>query len=362
MVPRLHIESLSALSEIVVPVKKGLPPHRPPQFRKASAAESFGRDHSLANKPMAAWERPDQYRRLKAAKTMTRSIRRYITIGFLSIASVVSAQNPEAGRVTRIGDRAVLIVDGPRPVDSAAITLAQEFGIAVSVEDPPDIFQDDIRDVTSEVSRAPNPSRRVFVPKGGRLEVHFDVNPDGTPWDLPALLRDIVSAANAQLPFAFRIDTNGSRFTLVPTRTRDARGQTMEITPLLERLVTIPAGTRSIAATAALMADALAAQTGLRVSCCQGAVAGIPWGMGEITFQADQEPARSVLTRLIAAATPDQSVRTHWLQRCDPMPSAWCFINLAYVDRSATALKNQPPTRPDTPQDLRWFTQSPSQR
>ncbi|MCZ2153231.1 MAG: hypothetical protein LC114_04910 [Bryobacterales bacterium] len=293
---------------------------------------------------------------------MTRSIRRYITIGFLSIASVVSAQNPDAGRVARIGDRAVLVVDGPRPVDSAAITLAQEFGIAVSVEDPPYIFQDDIRDVTSEVSLAPNPSKRVFVPKGGRLEVHFDVNADGTPRDLPALLRDIVSAANAQLPFAFRIDTNGSRFTLVPTRTRDARGQTMKITPLLDRLVTIPLGTRSIAATAALMADALAAQTGLRVSCCQGAVAGIPWGMEAVTFEAQQEPARTVLTRLISAAAPDKFSRAHWLQRCDPQPSAWCFINLAYVDRSATAFGNQSLKRPDALGGMRWFAQSPSQR
>lgn len=202
--------------------------------------------------------------------TTARSIRHYVTIGLLSIASVVSGQNPEAGRVIRVGDRAVLIVivDGPRPIDSAAITLAREFGIAVSVEDPPYIFQDDMRDVTPEVSRDPNPSKRVFVPKGGRLEVHFDLNTDGSPRDLPGLLRAIVSTANAQFPFAFRVDTNGSRFTVVPTRTRDARGQTMRITPLLDRLVTIPAGTRSIAATATLMADELSAQIGLRVNCC----------------------------------------------------------------------------------------------
>ena len=46
------------------------------------------------------------------------------------------AQNPELGRVERRGDQATLIVDGPRPVDSAAMTLAQEFGIRVNVEDP----------------------------------------------------------------------------------------------------------------------------------------------------------------------------------------------------------------------------------
>lgn len=257
-----------------------------------------------------------------------------MTIGFLSLASVVSAQNPEAVRVDRNGDRAVLIVDAPRPVDSAAVTLAQEFGIGLSVEDPPYIFQGDVKEVTSEVSRVPNPPRRVYIPKGGRLEVHFDLNASGLPLDLPGLLRDIVATANAQLPFAYRIDADGTRFTLVPTQSRDALGQVTQITPLMDRRVTIPAGTRSIAATAALMADALSAQTGLRVSCCQGVVAGIPWGMAEVTFEANNEPARSVLTRLIAAAAPGQADRAYWLQRCDPLPSAWCFINLSYANRS----------------------------
>lgn len=268
---------------------------------------------------------------------MAKLLRSCVTIGLLSYASAVSARNPEAGRIDRLGDQAVLIVDAPRPVDSAAITLAQEFGIAVSVEDPPYVFRDDIQDVTAAVSRAPNPSRRVLIPKGGRLEVRFTLSSDGLPQDLPDLLRDIVAAANARLPFAYRVDEDGTRFTLVPTRTRDALGQVMQVTPLMDRRVTIPAGKRSIAATATLMADALSAQTGLRVSCCQGAVAGVPWGMAEITFEANHEPARSVLMRLIEAASPGQSDRAYWLQRCDPLPSGWCFINLAYANHAGVA-------------------------
>jgi hypothetical protein len=254
------------------------------------------------------------------------------TIGFLASASALSAQNPEAGRVVRQGDQAVLIVDGPRPVDSAAITLAQEFGIAVSVEDPPYVFQDDLKDVTADVWRVPNPQRRVLIPKGGRLEIRFALKPDGSPQDLPGLLRDLVAAANSSFPFAYRLDADGTRFTLLPTRTRDALGQVMEVTPLLDRRVTIPAGTRSIAATAVLMADALSAQTGLRVNCCQGAVAGIPWGMAEVAFESNSEPARNVLMRLISAAARGRSDRVFWLQRCDPLPSTSCFINLAYAN------------------------------
>ena len=88
---------------------------------------------------------------------------RCLTICLLLLPSVMSAQNLEGGRVDRHGDQAVLIVDGQRPEDSAAITPAQEFGIAVSVEDPPYIFPEDMKDVTvgvtADVSRVPNPQR-----------------------------------------------------------------------------------------------------------------------------------------------------------------------------------------------------------
>ncbi len=47
------------------------------------------------------------------------------------------AQNPEVGRIDGQGDRAVLLVEAPRPVGFAALTLAKEFGIASRVEEPP---------------------------------------------------------------------------------------------------------------------------------------------------------------------------------------------------------------------------------
>lgn len=279
-----------------------------------------------------------------------------VMLGLLGSAEALMAQSPEAGRIDRQGNRAVLIVDGPRPVDSAAIIIATEFGIAISVEDPPYVFQGDLKDVTSEVSRVANPSRRILIPKGGRLEIPFALNAEGMPQDLAGFVRDLVTAANALLPFAYRIDTEGTRVTLVPTKTRDVLGQLTEVTPLLDRRVTIPPGTRSILATAALMAEALSAQTGLRVSCCQAGVAGIPWGMEHVQFEANDEPARNVLQRLIAATGPGPSDRTYWLLRCDSQPSSWCFINLAFTHREALVRENPPV---ETTQPNRWFNPTP---
>jgi hypothetical protein len=88
------------------------------------------------------------------------------------------------------------------------------------------------------------------------------------------------------------------------------------MTPVLDRLVTIPAGVRRVYESASLMAADLSRQTSLEISCCQSFVAGYPWGMEEVMFSANNEPARSVLMRLGLK---------HWHMRCD---DGACFIDM----------------------------------
>jgi hypothetical protein len=233
--------------------------------------------------------------------------------------------------VERDGREAVLTVEGPRPLDLAAMTIVREFGIPVSCEDPPYVYKDDVKDVTAAVSRVQNLPRRVLIPKGGRLEVRFALREDGSPEDIRGLLQALVDQADARFPWAYRLDADRGSFTLVPMKTRDAAGNVVAATPLMDRRVTIPPGERMVTESAKLMADALSAQTGLRVSCCQGVVAGIPWGTTVAPFEAHDEPARSVLKRLIATESQGRPARYYWLERCDPLPSNWCFINLTYV-------------------------------
>lgn len=252
---------------------------------------------------------------------------------WLGLTLAMFGQSPEEGRIIRAGGRAILHVDSPRPLDSAAMTLARYYGISVSVEDPPYVFEGDVKDVTAEVARTPNPPHRVLIPKGGPLGINFRVDANDFPTDVPALLENIVKAANPQYPFAYRLDSTGGRFTLIPTRTRDTSGSLTKITPLLDRRVSIPLATRTIIETATLMAEALSAETGLRVSCCQSVIAGYPWGMSKISFEAHDEPARSVLARLIAANLQGKPDHSYWLQRCDPLPSKWCFINLSFAEK-----------------------------
>jgi hypothetical protein len=101
----------------------------------------------------------------------------------------------------------------------------------------------------------------------------------------PGLLRPIADAANKEMPYAYRLDMNGDDYVLVPTRTRNSKGDLEDVQPLLDRRVTIPPGTRSIAKHAKLMADQLSQQAGLHVDCCQAFVAGVSWGLARLRLK-----------------------------------------------------------------------------
>ena len=183
----------------------------------------------------------------------------------------------------------------------------------VSAEDPVFQFRGDLMDISLE---DPSVHPGVLVPARWGFEVRFPVKSDGSPQNVRALLESIVAEANRRSAFAYRLDEAAGGFFFVATRTHDAQGLSIAMTPLLDRTVTIPAGIRRIHESASLMAADLSRQTGLRVSCCQSAIAGYPWGMEQVMFAANNEQARSVLRRLGL---------THWHMRCD---DKFCFIEM----------------------------------
>ena len=237
---------------------------------------------------------------------------RTLTI-FVAITPVAVPQTSDLAQIERRGDSAVLSVNTFRPLDAIAAELELRFGIAVSAEDPLFQFRGDMMDISVEVPRV-RPG--TLVPARWGFEVPFPVNPDSSLQNVRELLAGIVAEANHRSPFAYRLDEVSGAFFFVPTRTRDVQGRSIAMTPLLDRLVTIPPGVRRINESASLMAADLSRQTGLRVSCCQSVIAGYPWGMEEVMFAANNEPARSVLRRLGL---------NHWHVRCN---EEFCLIDM----------------------------------
>jgi len=262
----------------------------------------------------------------------------------VGLALVGSAQGQEFARVLRNGEQATLSVFGPRPVDLAAKKLVDEFGVAINVEDPLYFYGDDV-----QFSHVAASGKRVMIPKAVLLEMSFALNQDGSVRNIGQVVETLRETANRQLPFAYRIDNDRDVFTLVPTRTRDEQGRSVDLTPLLDRQVTVPIGTRRIFEHVNLLTESLQQQTGVRLSCCQGAVGGILWGSTVTSFEARDEPARSALLRLLRSepgrdrlvpiehtgasrlvkADPGRE-HWHWLMRCQP-GEAWCFINVAAI-------------------------------
>ena len=206
----------------------------------------------------------------------------------LSLSTAAGAQTHECGIVTRNGDEVAIVVDEIRPVDALANTLAQRFGVVVSAEEPEYHFADDFENVRTADPEwsAEHPKAHYLVPKRRRIEIHFPVSSSGTPRDVPDLLRQVFEKSNQQTPFNYRLDIDSTFFTLVPTATRDAKGAIVQTIPLLDRRVSIPLAKRTIAEHGKLLANALSAQTGLTVTCCQNFIAGIPWGLSEVEFGA----------------------------------------------------------------------------
>ena len=262
----------------------------------------------------------------------------------VALSVVLAAQGLEFARVLRDGEQATLSVFGPRPVDLAAQKLVDEFGVGINVEDPIYVYRDDV-----QLSHVTASGKRVMVPRAALFEVRVDLRADGSLLDVRQVVRDLVDTANAQMPYLYRIDNDGGMFTLIPSRTRDERGRSIALTPILDRHVTIPPGTRKISEHANLLTQALQQQTGVRISCCQSHVGGILWGSTVVSFEAQDEPARSALLRLLrsepgrdylvptAQAGVSHLVKSdprrehwHWMMRCQPGAS-WCFIEVAAI-------------------------------
>jgi hypothetical protein len=207
----------------------------------------------------------------------------------------------------------------------------------VSVEAPRWAFPIDAEDVAIADPTYSTEHHNVhyLVMKPHLLRVRFSESSNGEPKDIPDLMGQIRDVANKEMPYAYRLDTNDKDYVFVPTRTLNSSGQIEELQPLLDHHVSIPSGTRSIAEHAGIMARRLSQQTGFHVSCCQAVVAGVPWGMARVTFEAHDSSARDVLRALIHleenanSTSPARHPRIdRWTVGCDGTGAPWCFIEV----------------------------------
>jgi hypothetical protein len=269
----------------------------------------------------------------------------FFLAGLLATSPIGGEQNPnECASVSENGDEVTIRAKSWDPVFNIGRTLADRYGIGVSVEAPKWAFPSDTEDVAvadPEFSEQHN-NIHYKVMKRHTVEVRFSTSGLNHqfqgykhPDDVGQLLRQVADAANKEMSYGYRLEASGGDYALVPTSTRNSNGNLENVLPLLDRNVTIPLETRSIAEHAKLMADELSKQTGLHVGCCQALVAGVPWGTAQISFGADNKPARQVLKQLMVAEEKANSESSathryynHWVVRCDGTGAPWCFVEV----------------------------------
>jgi hypothetical protein len=261
----------------------------------------------------------------------------FIFVAVLSCTTLAAGQSSDCASVSQSDKEVILTANSWDPVYAIGATLADRYGINISVESPQWAFPGDTEDVAIADPQfsAQHRNTHYLTMKRHTLEVGFSPVGNPAPNDVSRLLSQVAEAANKEMPYFYRLDAHNNEYVLVPTKTRSSSGEVEDAQPLLDRRVTIPPASRPIAEHARLMADQLSEQTGLNISCCQTLVAGVPWGLAEVPFQADNEPAREDLRKLIRLEQHENSKApnrhpdyAHWTVRCDGTGAPWCSIEV----------------------------------
>jgi hypothetical protein len=130
-----------------------------------------------------------------------------------------------------------VFVDDPRPLHEAVVEFLKRYPITVTYEDPRFEFSGDIKDVTDQVRRTPNPqNHRTLVPRGSVLETSYAVNKDtGEPVDVASALQAMVEAKNTNpVGGRFAVYQSGQAFHVVPTGIRRRDGAWIPQTSVLD--------------------------------------------------------------------------------------------------------------------------------
>jgi hypothetical protein len=267
---------------------------------------------------------------------------RFAAVILLGLCAAAVAQKSDCASVAKTDKEIVLTATSWDPVYDIAATLADRYEISVSVESPRWAFPMDTEDVADADPQFSATHGNIHYRVMKRHTVQVRV-PAGLvePSNALRLSVRVVEAANLEMPYEYRVYVAGQgHYALVPTKTLTSDGL-VDAEPLLDHRVTIPAGSRTIADHASLMAEQLS-QTGLHVACCQASLAGVPWGLAEVTFETRNEPARLVLRKLIEleeqsmADAPNQHVKyDRWTVTCDGTGAPWCFIDVQGVHSAA---------------------------
>jgi hypothetical protein len=240
-------------------------------------------------------------------------------------------------------------VEDPRPLAAAALQLEKQFEVPINYEDIPYVFPGDMvaattRMTATQLAAKTNPNT-VMMPRGGELQV--DVNQPAINLNQPSNASAGLLQALSQLttdstaggfPGSYTAVAEDGVFYLRPTRMQNGLGVWISVSPALDTRVTVPSGTRTVAATLKFIFAEVLQNSGQQI------VLGLaPLDLllrQSVTIDAASEPARSVIVRMFSMVAPATNplVKSTLGYRllCDPSPG-YCAFNIHSVVQSSQA-------------------------
>jgi hypothetical protein len=163
-----------------------------------------------------------------------------VSVSFLLLSLGVHVHGNQ--QVTRI----TLSVEDSRPIAKAIDLLATRHAWVITYEDPRFMHDSDIDDVTESVRRdldkyRPGEAPKVLVPRGGALEIAYDVTADtNEPTDRRVVLNELLNVQNARDKGGkFRLEMNGDYAHVIPIAVKDVRGEWVKQESMLDAMISI---------------------------------------------------------------------------------------------------------------------------
>lgn len=224
------------------------------------------------------------------------------------------------------------VVDYPRPVAAAVRQIEQQFGRIVTYEDTSYVYAGDVVDVTEQVRRDGDMSKRVFGMRSGSID--FTHTPRRGPIDgqVEEVLQEVLTRSTAAgNTGAFRILSVRGGHHVVPAARTGVNGLTEPDASPLETRITVPHREATGLEVMRLLAETITAHTGRPVT--PGLMPINRLLQTHVAVEARNETARDVLWRVLQSIGPNLS----WQLLCEVGEQGMCAINIHFVRPASVA-------------------------
>jgi hypothetical protein len=250
----------------------------------------------------------------------------------LALAMSAFSLWPMMQRRVRASEQApirILVVDYPRPISEAVIQVEKHFGWIVTYEDTRYVHPSDLVDVTEQVRRDGNTSKRVLGMRNGHIDLTCTPRPGTIESQVGEVLREILAYSVAVGNTGeFRIHRVPGGYHVVPVASKGKSG-VMEPDPSpLDARVTLPYREEDGLEMISRLAHAITTSSGRTVTPGTMPMSGL--ARTRVTVGSQNERARDVLWRALQSISP----RLSWQLLCAVGERGECALNIHPVPKT----------------------------